>query len=182
MIKYYSNADGAEEMSKIKFEKTFRKKISNSKFDSLADVIFVQYITNINSLIYSTGLTFKQILNSEFNASVGFTGPALFVVNDNEYSMNQNTVNAQSFQLSIRKEDDKTIIRFYTNNDCEDDHVAAVFDKEISAVSFSNIIKNLIKYFFALNIHSKDYFVNFTGANSMKVQNMINMIAINSLP
>lgn len=181
MIKYYSNADGAEEMSKAKFEKAFKRSIKKSKFDKLTDIIFAQYYTNITKLICSTGLTFKQILNSEFNASVGFTGPAIFYIDDNEYSTNQNTVNAQAFQLSIRKEDDKTIIRFYTNDDCEGDHIAAVIDEPITANTFDEVLKNLIRYFIALNIHNEEYFEGFTGANSMQIQNILNTIAIESL-
>ena len=181
MIKYYSNADGAEEMSKTKFEKTFKHSLSNSKFDKLTDVIFAQYANNIYWLIDSTDVTFKQILNSDFNASVGFKGPAVFYIDDKEYAVNDEYVIGQSFQLSIRKEGDKTIIRFYTNNDCEGDHIAAIVDKQIRLSTFIDILKDLIRYFIVLNIHNENFFEYFTDVDSMQYQNILNTIAIESL-
>jgi hypothetical protein len=192
MTKYFAQRiSGCERMSKSKFEKRFEDKIANSKFDKLTDIVNTRINEAINLYLNSTNKSFDYVVEKDGHVYTGFNKDSeCFGIDNMSYHINNDyhSYNSNRFSLSMdydMENDNNILLIFYNTSgsvwyNC--DHVGAVIDRKLSRRSFNNIVKNLVKYFFALYVQDEEDLSGLDGLDSMEVQNVINLTSIDSLP
>ena len=171
MIKYYNLTEEVRR-SKEEFDSEFKYEIENSLYAYLGTYLYGRIYKRIKQSLTKNKLTFDNI--SEYHLFMAYGDAfAEHIYNgtdsiDDAYNTPQQGL---LYNLFIDVEQNNTNIKFLTD---EDNGIGVEIDNKIEFDEFIKILRNVLRYYFALYIEDTERLIYRDGFNSLKIQNLIN--------